>query len=187
MDLSELRAQIDKVDNQLLLLLGERAALVHQVGSIKKQADAEIYSPEREQQLLDSLVERSEGRLTPESVRAIYREIMSASLALEKQVAIAFLGPEGTWTHQAAREKFGASVGYRSQSDIGAVFREVERRHADYGVVPVENSTEGAVNHTLDMFMESDLQICAQILLPIDNHLIGRGLREQIARIYSPP
>jgi chorismate mutase/prephenate dehydratase len=187
MDLSELRAQIDKVDNQLLLLLGERAALVHEIGSVKKEADAEIYSPDRERHLLDSLVQRSEGRLTPESIRAIYREIMSASLALEKQIAIAYLGPEGTWTHQAAREKFGASVNYLAQSDIGDVFREVERRHADYGVVPVENSTEGAVNHTLDMFMESDLQIYAQILLPIENHLIGRGRREEIARIYSHP
>lgn len=187
MNLPELRAEIDNIDNQLLWLLGERAALVHEIGTIKKNAGTEIYSPEREQQLLDSLIERSEGRLTPESLRAIYREIMSASLALEKGIAIAYLGPEGTWTHQAAREKFGASVSYLPESDIGDVFNEVARRHADYGVVPVENSTEGAVNHTLDMFMESDLKICAQILLRIDNHLIGNGRRESIARIYSHP
>ncbi len=187
MNLSELRAQIDKIDNQLLRLLSERADLVHNIGAIKKEAGAEIYAPEREQQLLDSLFARNEGRLTPESIRAIYREIMSASLALEKQIRIAYLGPEGTWTHQAAREKFGASVQYLPQPDIGDVFDNVARRHADYGVVPVENSTEGAVNHTLDMFMESDLQICAQIMLRIENHLLSRGPREQIAKVYSHP
>lgn len=187
MGLKELRTQIDEVDNQLLRLLGERADLVHRIGGLKKQAGTEIYAPEREQQLLDSLLRRNEGRLTPESVRAIYREIMSASLALEKAIAIAYLGPEGTWTHQAAREKFGASVHYISQSDISDVFKEVSRHHADYGVVPVENSTEGAVNHTLDMFMESDLKICAQIMLRIENHLLSRVPRENIEKIYSHP
>jgi chorismate mutase/prephenate dehydratase len=187
MDLPELRAQIDQIDNRLLQLLNERADLVHQIGSVKKEAGAEIYAPEREQQLLDSLLARNDGRLTPESIRAIYREIMSASLALEKPITIAYLGPEGTWTHQAAREKFGASVGYRPQTDISDVFDQVARHHTDYGVVPVENSTEGAVNHTLDMFMESDLQICAQITLRIENHLLGHGPRERITKIYSHP
>lgn len=187
MNLAELRAHIDKIDNQLLRLLNERADIVHQIGGIKKEAGAEIYAPEREQQLLDSLLARNEGRLTPESIRAIYREIMSASLALEKPITIAYLGPEGTWTHQAAREKFGASVEYFPQTDIGDVFDQVARRHTDYGVVPVENSTEGAVNHTLDMFMESELQICAQLMLRIENHLLGRGPREQIRKIYSHP
>ena len=187
MGLEELRKQIDQVDGELLRLLGDRAALVHQIGELKKEAGAEIYAPEREQQLLQSLLRRNEGRLTPESIRAIYREIMSASLAVEKGIAIAYLGPEGTWTHQAAREKFGASVRYLPQSNIGDVFNEVARHHADYGVVPVENSTEGAVNHTLDMFMESDLKICAQIMLRIENHLLSRGPRENIKKIYSHP
>jgi chorismate mutase / prephenate dehydratase len=187
MTLAEIREQIDRLDAQLLKLLNERADLVHEVGALKKGAGLEIYSPEREEQLLENLVGRNDGRLAPESIRAIYREIMSASLALEKAVAIAYLGPEATWTHQAAREKFGASVRYLPQTDIGDVFNEVARRHADYGVVPVENSTEGAVNHTLDMFMESDLQICAQILLKIENHLLGRGPRDEIAKLYSHP
>jgi chorismate mutase/prephenate dehydratase len=187
MTLAELRAQIDLLDQQLLRLLNERADLVHQVGTLKKQSGLEIYSPEREEQLLENLVARNAGRLRPESIRAIYREIMSASLALEKTITIAYLGPEATWTHQAAREKFGASVQYLSQTDISDVFNEVARRRADYGVVPIENSTEGAVNHTLDMFMESDLQICAQILFKIENHLLGRGPREKIAKLYSHP
>jgi len=187
MTLAELRAQIDLLDDQLLRLLNERADLVHQVGSLKKDSGLEIYAPEREEQLLQSLLARNDGRLKPESIRAIYREIMSASLAVEKAITIAYLGPEGTYTQQAAREKFGASVKYLPQTDIGHVFDEVERHRADYGVVPVENSTEGAIDHTLDMFMESDLQICAQVLLKIENHLLGRGARENITKLYSHP
>ena len=110
-----------------------------------------------------------------ESLRAIYREIMSASLALEKDLAIAYFGPEATWTHQAARGKFGASVRYLSRSrSISDVFDAVARGRADYGVVPIENSTEGAVNHTLDEFIESDLRICAQVALRIEHHLMAR-------------
>jgi chorismate mutase / prephenate dehydratase len=187
MTLAELRKQIDLIDDQLLRLLSERANLVHNVGSLKKDSGLEIYAPEREEQLLRSLLARNDGRMTPESIRAIYREIMSASLAVEKTIAIAYLGPEGTWTHQAAREKFGASVQYLPQIDIASVFNQVSRHQADYGVVPVENSTEGAIDHTLDMFMESDLQICAQVMLKIENHLLARGDRAKIARLYSHP
>ena len=187
MSLDELRSQIDRLDDQILTLLVNRAELVHQIGQLKKDAGLEIYSPEREEQLLQTLVERNKGRLQPQSIRAVYREIMSASIAVEKSIAIAYLGPEATWTHQAAREKFGASVQYLPQSNIGEVFEAVSRRAADYGVVPVENSTEGAVVHTLDMFMDFDLQICAQLLLKIENHLLGRGPRESITRLYSHP
>jgi chorismate mutase/prephenate dehydratase len=187
MTLAELRAQVDLLDDQLLRLLHERADLVHQIGNVKKEAGLEIYAPEREEQLLQSLSARGAGRLTPESIRAIYREIMSASLAVEKTITIAYLGPEATWTHQAAREKFGASVQYLPQIHIADVFEQVSRGHADYGVVPVENSTEGAVDHTLDMFIDSDLQICAQLLLRIENHLLGRGSRDKITRLYSHP
>jgi chorismate mutase / prephenate dehydratase len=187
MSLDELRSQIDRLDDQILTLLHQRAELVHEIGQLKKDSGLEIYSPEREEQLLQSLVERNKGRLQPRSIRAVYREIMSASIAVEKAVAIAYLGPEATWTHQAAREKFGASVQYIPQSNIGEVFEAVSRRAADYGVVPVENSTEGAVVHTLDMFMDFDLQVCAQLLLKIENHLLGRGPREGITRLYSHP
>jgi chorismate mutase/prephenate dehydratase len=110
MNLAEIRKKIDALDAKLLELLNKRADLVHEVGLLKRKAGAEIYAPEREEQLLQSLLKRNKGRLPAQSIRAIYREIMSASLALEKDLNIAYLGPEATWSHQAAREKFGASV-----------------------------------------------------------------------------
>lgn len=190
MDLKDLRARIDAVDTELIRLLNERADLVHGVGEVKKANGLEIYAPEREEQLLQGLAAKnatSGGRLPPAGLRAIYREIMSASLALEKDLAIAYFGPEATWTHQAARGKFGASVRYRPQASIPDVFNDVARGQADYGVVPIENSTEGAVTHTLDVFIESDLRICAQVALKVEHHLVARVPREAVRRIYSHP
>ena len=190
MDLQDLRAKIDVLDTELIRLLNDRADLVRDVGEIKRAGGLEIYAPEREEALLTALVAKSQalgGRLPPESLRAIYREIMSASLALEKDLAIAFFGPEATWTHQAARGKFGASVRYLSQPSISDVFDAVARGRADYGVVPIENSTEGAVNHTLDEFIESDLRICAQVALKIEHHFLARVPREAIRRVFSHP
>ncbi|MEY5016778.1 MAG: prephenate dehydratase, partial [Verrucomicrobiota bacterium] len=157
MELSDIRKQIDSIDDRILRLLNERADCVHEVGEIKRRGGLEIYAPEREEQVYRSLGEKNAsigGRLPGEAVRAIYREVMSASLALEKDLSIAYLGPEATYTHQAARSKFGASVRYVAQTGIADVFDAVARGHADYGVVPVENSWEGAVNHTLDMFID---------------------------------
>jgi chorismate mutase/prephenate dehydratase len=185
--LPELRKHIDEIDTQIIELLNQRADYVHQVGEVKKATGSSIYAPDREEQLLQSLVQKSKGRLPAKSIRAIYREIMSASLAREKDLCIAYLGPEATWTHQAARSKFGASVGYSAQASIRDVFSEVERGRADYGVVPIENSTEGAVNYTLDVFIDSQLRICAQILLKIENNLIANIPREEIRRVYSHP
>ncbi len=190
MDLQDLRAKIDVLDTELIRLLNERADLVRGVGEVKRAGGLEIYAPEREESVLNALVAKSQqigGRLPPESLRAIYREIMSASLALEKDLAIAFFGPEATWTHQAARGKFGASVRYLAQGSISDVFDAVARGRADYGVVPIENSTEGAVNHTLDEFIESDLRICAQVALKIEHHLMSRIGREAIRRVFSHP
>jgi len=150
----------------------------------------EIYAPEREEQVYRSLAERNEkigGRLPESAVRAVYREIMSASLALEKDLRIAYFGPEATFTHQAARSKFGASVKYAPQGSISEVFDAVARGRADYGVVPVENSWEGAVNHTLDMFLESELKVCAQILLRIEQHLLATCEKSEITKVYSHP
>ncbi|MCH2025036.1 MAG: prephenate dehydratase [Verrucomicrobiales bacterium] len=187
MSLDSIREQIDALDTELLKLLNERADLVHQVGEIKKKDGIEIYAPEREESLLKRLAEKSEGRLTEDSIRAIYREIMSAALSLEEDLKIAYLGPQGTWTHQAAISKFGHSVNYSAQESLSAVFDQVARKKADYGVVPIENSTEGAVNHTLDMFADSPLRICAQILLPIENALMSKVPREDIKKLYSHP
>ena len=187
LSLEQIRSRIDEVDTKLLELLNQRADLVHEVGVFKKQAGLAIYAPEREEALLQGLEKKNKGRLPGTAVRAIYREIMSAALALEKGLTISYLGPEATWTHQAARAKFGASVDYVPQPNIGDVFDQVTRRRADYGVVPIENSVEGAVNHTLDVFMDSELKICAQILLRIENNLLSNEPREKITKIYSHP
>ena len=187
MPLDDIRKKIDDLDSKLLELLNNRADLVHEVGEIKKKGGIEIYAPEREESLLKGLIEKSEGRLSEASIRAIYREIMSAALSLEQDLKIAYLGPQGTWTHQAAISKFGHSVKYSPQESLAGVFDCVARKKADYGVVPIENSTEGAVNHTLDMFADSPLRICAQILLPIENALMAKIARDKITKLYSHP
>lgn len=187
MNLDDIRRQIDSIDHNLLDLLTRRADLVHEVGVVKKRDGLQIYAPEREESLLRRLVEMNQGRLPEKSIRAIYREIMSAALALEDDLTIAYLGPEGTWTHQAAIKKFGHSVNYSAQANFSDVFDQVARRAASYGVVPIENSTEGAVSHTLDLFVESPLHICAQILLRIENGLMASIPREQIKTLYSHP
>ena len=187
MPLDEIRKTIDAIDTQLLDLLSKRADAVHMVGEIKKNEDLEIYAPEREDALLKSLASKNQGRLPEKSIRAIYREIMSASLALEDDLKIAYLGPEGTWTHQAAISKFGHSVEYTAQPNFAEVFDHVTRRHSSYGVVPIENSTEGAVSSTLDLFVDSPLRICAQILMRIENGLMAAIPREQIKTLYSHP
>jgi len=185
--LSDIRKTIDSIDTQIMDLLAARADAVHQVGEIKKKEGLQIYAPEREDALLKSLVAKNQGRLPEHSIRAIYREIMSAALHLEDELKIAYLGPEGTWTHQAAIKKFGHSVEYLDRANFAEVFDSVTRRHANYGVVPIENSTEGAVSHTLDLFVESPLKICAQILLRIENGLMASIPREEIKTLYSHP
>lgn len=187
MPLEDIRKKIDHLDQQLLDLLSERADLVHEVGEIKKKEGLQIYAPDREHALLKRLAEMNKGRLPERSIVAIYREIMSAALALEDNLTVAYLGPEGTWTHQAAIKKFGHSIGYAPQANFAEVFDQVARRRAHYGVVPIENSTEGAVSHTLDLFVDSHLQICAQILLRIDHCLLSAIPREEIKTLYSHP
>ncbi len=187
MTLDDIRHRIDALDSELLRLLSERADLVHEIGVIKKKSDLSIYAPEREDAVFQRLLKLNTGRLPEKSLRAIYREIMSAALALEEDLKIAYLGPPGTWTHQAALSKFGHSVTYLPQAGFPDVFDEVARRRADYGVVPIENSTEGAVSHTLDLFADSPLKICAQIFLRIDNCLMAKIPRAEITTLYSHP
>lgn len=167
MSLEDIRSRIDAVDRRLLELLNERADLVHQIGEIKKKDGLEIYAPEREERLLRKLVDLNaalNGRLPESSIRAIFREIMSAALAVEMPLKIAYLGPSGSWTHQVALSKFGHSLTYLAEAATEGVFRCVESGCADYGVLPIEHSTEGAVHHTLDHLVDSTLQICAQML-----------------------
>lgn len=165
-DLSQLRTRIDEIDAELVRLLNERARLAKEIGALKHREGLPVYSPEREVSLLRSLLEKSDGPLRPESLRAIYREIMSASLALEKDTCIACLGPSGSPTHQAAKEKFGSSVRYLPLPDVPGVFRSVRAGDADCGVVPLETLDHGLENATLDALADTDLAVCAQILVP---------------------
>ncbi len=187
MSLSKHRQAIDKLDEQIVKLLNERTRHVLEIGAIKLKAGEEIYAPHREGIVLARVAKLNAGPITNESLRAIYREIMSSALSLEKSMAIAYLGPEATFTHQAAIQRFGASLRYVPQKTIADVFNEVAKGRADYGVVPVENSTEGVVTHTLDMFVDSDLKVVAQIVLPISHCLVSKTRRDRIKRLYVHP
>lgn len=187
MSLGEHRKAIDELDTQIVKLLNERTRHALAIGAIKLRAGGEVYAPHREQAVLERVCRLNKGPISNESLRAIYREVMSSALALQKSMTIAFLGPEATFTHQAAIKRFGSSLLYSPQKTIADVFNEVSRNRAEYGVVPVENSTEGVVTHTLDMFMDSDLKIVAQIVLPIQHCLVARCGRHQIKKLYSHP
>ncbi|MGD0539298.1 MAG: prephenate dehydratase [Verrucomicrobiota bacterium] len=187
MALSEHRQAIDKLDWQIVKLLNERMQHVIEIGRLKKASGQEIYAPHREQAVLKRVSRLNKGPLADEAVRAIFREVMSGALAAEKPMSIAYLGPEATYTHQAALERFGASLNYTALKTIDEVFTHVARRRADFGVVPIENSTEGVVTHTLDMFIDSGLQIVAQIVLPIQHCLVSRARRDRIRRLYVHP
>src|SRR3989442_5657255 len=187
MTIPEHRKAIDKLDAQIVKLLNERTRHVLEIGAIKLKAGEEIYAPHRELAVLERVCRGNPGPLPKESLRSIYREIMSSALALEKTMTIAYFGPEATFTHQAALQKFGASLNYAAQKTIGDVFMEVSKRAADYGVVPVENSTEGVVTHTLDMFADSDLKIVSQILLRIQQCLMSNSPLAKIKKLYVHP
>jgi chorismate mutase/prephenate dehydratase len=186
-NIPEHRKAIDKLDAQLVKLLNERTKHVLAIGEIKLKAGEEIYAPHRERAVLHRLCKLNEGPMTDESLRAVYREIMSSALSLEKSLTIAYFGPEATFTHQAAIRRFGSSLRYSAQRTIADVFAEVSKNRADYGVVPVENSTEGVVTHTLDMFVDSDLRIVAQIILPVQQCLLGNSRRSQIRKLFVHP
>lgn len=187
MNISEHRKAIDKLDAHIVKLLNERTRHVLAIGEIKRKAGEEIYAPHREQAILKRVCRLNQGPMKNESLMAIYREIMSAALQLEKPLTVAYFGPEATFTHQAAIQKFGSSLRYSAQKTIADVFAEVSRNRADYGVVPVENSTEGVVTHTLDMLVDSDLKIVAQIVMPIQHCLVSKCRRTQIRKLFSHP
>ena len=187
MNIPEHRKAIDKLDAQIVKLLNERTQHVLAIGEIKLKAGEEIYAPHRERAVFNRICRLSDGPLGAYALRAIYREVMSASLALEKSLNVAYFGPEATYTHQAAVRRFGSSLRYVPQKTIADVFAEVSRNRADYGVVPVENSTEGVVTHTLDMLVDSDLKVVSQIVMPIQHCLVSPCLRKQIRKLYSHP
>lgn len=181
------RKAIDKIDAQLVKLLNERTRHILAIGEIKLKAKQEIYAPHRELAVLKRVCRMNQGPIRNDSLQAIYREIMSSALALEKSMKVAYLGPEATFTHQAAIRRFGSSLQYSPQKTIGDVFTEVSKNRADYGVVPVENSTEGVVTYTLDMFVDSELKIVAQMVLPVQHCLLSNSKRTQIKKLFAHP
>ncbi|RJO64142.1 MAG: prephenate dehydratase [Candidatus Omnitrophota bacterium] len=187
MNIKNLRQQIDRIDRSLVRLLNQRVRISLDISRFKRKVGKSAYSPDREIEVLERTSVANKGPLGRRALEGIYREIMSASLALDTPLRIAYFGPEATFTHLAAMKRFGSQVEYISCHSIDDVFLEVERDNADYGVIPVENSIEGAVNHTLDMLVDSELKISTQIILDISHNLLSRCKKEGIKRVYSNP
>ena len=188
--LADVRSRIDQIDRDIQALIAERARMAHQVGKAKgKLAQAvDYYRPEREAQVLRMVVDRNEGPLSDELLVHVYREIMSACLAQQEPLKIGYLGPEGTFSQQATLKHFGRSAIGLPMASIEEVFAEVEAGNADFGVVPVENSGQGTIQVTLDMFLTSTLKICGEVELRVNQYLLSRSGRiEEIERIYSHP
>lgn len=186
--LAKIRQRIDDLDRQIQELINARARCAQEVAEVKQESgdNSSFYRPEREANVLRSVQERNTGPLSNEEISRLFREIMSACLALEEPLKIAFLGPEGTFTQAAALKHFGHSVATLPLGAIDEVFREVESGNAQYGVVPIENSTEGVINHTLDMFMRTSLKICGEVEVRIHHHLLGNLERlDSVTRVYS--
>jgi chorismate mutase / prephenate dehydratase len=186
--MKSLRTTIDKLDLQILRLVNERADAAGDIGKLKNENSAEVFSPVREEEVLKNVLEANKGPLDEITIRAIFREIISGSRALQKIIKVAYLGPEYSYSHLAAVERFGHAVEYMRVGSIMSVFEEVNRSHVDYGVVPLENSTDGGVSDTLDMFMRlPHLKICAEVRLRIHHNLLANCEQEQIRRVYSKP
>jgi chorismate mutase/prephenate dehydratase len=178
-------ATVAAIDKNIVQLLSERVQQACEIGKIKHANGADYYDPTREAQVMAKIVKLNSGPISNAALQAIYREIISGSIALEKKLAIAYLGPEATYTHQAALSKFGVSLGFRAKKTIPDVFADVECGDADYGVIPIENSTEGVVFHSMDMLAESDLHICSQIYLPIRHCLVSNSPLAEIQEVRS--
>jgi chorismate mutase/prephenate dehydratase len=186
--LNRLRSQIDGLDQKLLGLLNDRSRVVLKVGKIKEASQKEVYAPQREKALLDRLTRKNRGPFPNHALRAVFREIMSASRALQSPLKVAYFGPAASFTNLAALKQFGRSTELEPEPSISKVFDAVEHDRARFGVVPIENSTEGIVGATLDAFVDSTLNIVAEIVLPISHHLMARGSSlKGIRRIYSHP
>ncbi len=186
--LARIRERIDRLDEEIQDRINARAAAAQEIATIKleQEPNTHFYRPEREAEVLRRVKERNRGPLDDEAVARLFREIMSACLALEQVIRVAFLGPEGTFTQAAALKHFGASVETVPFSSIPDVFREVEAASCHYGVVPVENSTEGVISHTLDMFLSSPLHICGEVTLRISHHLMGScQALDEVRTVYS--
>jgi chorismate mutase/prephenate dehydratase len=185
-ELERLRASIDRVDRELLALLNERASLVVEVGAWKQRSGQPFYSAARERDVIQALVQYNPGPFPGRAIEPVFREIISATRSLEGPLRVAYLGPEGTYSHLAARTQFGATAELVAMTSIGDVFAAVERERVELGIVPVENTTEGVVTRTLDAFVDSEVTICGEALQRIVHHLLSRsGKLEDVRRVAS--
>lgn len=187
LSIAGLRREMDGVDREILTALNRRAELAQQIGKLKQSDARAIYDPVREAEVLQKAVDANDGPLGDESVRAIYRELISGMRAVQTRLRVAYLGPEFTFSHLAAIERFGQSAELMPVGTIAAVFEEVERGQAEFGVVPMENSTDGRVVDTLDCFSRSHVRVCGELPLRIHHCLLGVGTREAVQAVYSKP
>ncbi len=186
--LAQYRDKIDKLDRDILELLNRRASIAIAVGELKKKHNLRVYVPERETEILESLSKLNTGPFPTEAVRTIFREIISASISLEKRMRVCFLGPKATFTHMACITQFGESADLVPVINVAEVFESVDRKEVEFGVVPIENSTEGIVSNTLDMFVEHNINITGEIILEISHSLLSvTGEMEHIKKVYSHP
>jgi chorismate mutase/prephenate dehydratase len=187
-ELEKIRKEIDLIDEKLIELLNARAELVKKIFEIKSKKNKPLFDPSREKKILERLTKKSKGILKPEDIKVIMETVFKIYRGMFKEIVVAYLGPEGTFTHQAALIKFGEKARYIPVKTIDEVFKEVEKKRADYGVVPIENSIEGVVTHTLDVFIESDLKITSEIILEIHHFLLSREKTiRDIKKLYSHP
>lgn len=185
--LDALRRAIDELDVELIERISQRGEIVRRIGALKAACGTPVYSPDREKQVLDRISQLNAGPFSNATLRAIYRELMSGSFALERPLRIAFLGPAGSFSHLAAAAKFGASVEYEPVTSIAAAFHAVERGHSDFALAPAENSQTGAIIETLDCFRDSSVRVCAEHFQRIRHNLLARRPIGQVQRVYSKP
>lgn len=187
-DLKAFRQQIDKLDLQILELINKRAALAGQIGKVKSATSEHVYSPAREEEVLQNVLASNKGPLGEATIRAIFREIISGSRALQKALKVAFLGPEYSFSHLAALSQYGSAVEYVALPNIASIFEELNRRHIDYGVVPLENSTDGRIADTLEMFIRMpQVRVCSEVKLQVHHNLLATCEQTEIRRVYSKP
>ncbi len=186
-DLDPLRLRIDQLDQDIVNLLNERAKVVVEIGKVKQHDNSPIYAPDREQQVLAHVRKHNHGPLPNTCLEAIWRELMSGSFALERALKIGYLGPPGSFSHLAAKLKFGASVEYTDLDDIGSVFDQTARGHIDLGLVPIENSAMGGIGETLDCFLQSPVRVFAEVLINVHHNVLAQRPLDQIECVYSRP
>ncbi|MCS7164646.1 MAG: prephenate dehydratase [Thermodesulfovibrio sp.] len=186
--LQNLRDKIDKIDTKILKLLSERGKLAIKIAEIKRKQGLSFYDPVREKNIIEKILKLNKGPFPDDVVKTLFREILSATLALQESQKISYLGPEGTFTHLAAIKYFGSFAQFEPEDNIRSIFECVEKGLTKFGVVPIENSNEGTVTYTLDMFMEYEVKIAGEIIIPITHNLLSlTGEKEKIKKIYSHP